>query len=68
MIFLILISNVLVRVSITLMNTVIKSKLEWKGFIWLILPYYSTSMKELRTGTQQGKNLKAEADAMAMED
>lgn len=68
MIFLILISNGLVRVSITLMNTMIKSKLEWKGFIWLILPYYSTSRKELRTGTQQGKNLKAEADAMATED
>lgn len=32
-----------------------KSKLGRKGFIWLIFPHYSLSPKEIRTGTQTGK-------------
>jgi hypothetical protein len=35
----------------------IKMKVEGKGFIWLILPYYCSLSKEVRIGTQVGQKL-----------
>jgi hypothetical protein len=42
-----------------------KKQLGRKGFIQLTLPYYCSSPKEVRTGTQAGQ--KAGADAEAVE-
>jgi len=36
-------------------NTVVKSKLGRKGFIWFILQCCNSSLKEVRTGTQAGQ-------------
>ena len=36
-------------------DTMTKTKLRRKGFIWLTLPHYSLSLKEGRTGTQTGQ-------------
>jgi hypothetical protein len=38
-----------------------------KGFIQLTLPHLCSSPKEVKTGTHQGRNLEAGADAEAME-
>jgi len=44
-----------------------QSKLRRKAFIWLTLPYYCSSSKEVRTGTHTGQEPEAGADAEAME-
>ena len=36
-------------------NTLTENNLERKGFIWLILPHPSPSLKEIRAGTQKGQ-------------
>jgi poly(3-hydroxyalkanoate) synthetase len=36
-------------------NTVTNSKLGRKGHIWLTIPHYSPSLKEVWTGTQTGQ-------------
>ena len=53
------------QVSIPGQNIVTKKQLERKGFIQLTFPHCSSSVKEVRTGTQAGQ--KAGADAEAME-
>jgi hypothetical protein len=40
------------------------TKLGRKEFIWLTLPYSCSSPKEVRTGTQAGKEAGADAEAM----
>ena len=44
-----------------------KNKVGREGFNWFILPYHFSSLKELRTGTQPGKNLEAGAGVESME-
>jgi hypothetical protein len=41
-----------------------RSKLGRKGFIQLTLPYCCLSPKEVRTGTQAGQDIGADAEAM----
>ena len=53
--------GVLVRVSIPAQT---RSKLGRKGFIELTLPRCSSSLKEVRTGTQAGQEAGADAEAM----
>lgn len=38
---------------VTIIKTLTKSSLEWKGFMWLKHPYHSPSLKEVRVGTQE---------------
>ena len=45
-----------------------KSKEERKGFIWLVFPHHSPSLKKVRAGTQAEQEPEAGADAEAMED
>jgi hypothetical protein len=45
-----------------------ESKIGRKGLIWLPLPHYHPSMKEVRTGIQKGRKLEAEANSEAMEE
>jgi hypothetical protein len=54
--------TVLVRVSIPAQNITIKKQVE--GFIQLILPHCCSSAKEVRTGTQAGQEVGADAEAM----
>jgi hypothetical protein len=49
------------------MNTMSKSNLGEKGFIWLRLPHQSSSLKSGQK-LKRGRNLEAGADAEAMED
>jgi hypothetical protein len=35
-----------------------------KGFIQLTFPYFCSSLKEVRTGTQAGQKARADAEAM----
>jgi hypothetical protein len=52
-----------IRVSISVINTMTKSKLERKWSIWLIFPHHwRKSGQEIK----QGKNLEAEADTEAI--
>lgn len=44
-----------------------KSKLGRKGFLWLTLSHCSLLSKEIRVGTQAGRNLKVEAGAKSTE-
>lgn len=44
-----------VRVSVAVINTMSKSTLGWEGFLLLILPGNSPSLKEVRAGTKQGR-------------
>lgn len=37
-------------------NTMTKSKLGRKGFIWLLLPRYSPSLKKVRIGNETGQD------------
>jgi hypothetical protein len=47
-----------------------KSKLDRKKFIWLLLLYHSLSQKEFGTGTKEGqlKNLEIGTNAETMEE
>jgi hypothetical protein len=45
-----------------------QGNLRRKIFIWSMLPPLLSSLKEVRTGTQNGRDLKAGADAEAMEE
>lgn len=59
-------SAVLVRVAIAVIKC--HSKLGRKGFTWLTLTYCGPSMKEVKVGTQIGRNLESWAHIEAMEE
>jgi hypothetical protein len=56
--------SVLVRVSIPVQTSWSRSKLGRKGFIQLTLPHCCSSPKEVRTRTQAGQDIGADAEAM----
>ena len=57
----------LVGVSIAVTKDHIKKQVREDRDYWLLLPGHSSSLEEVRKGTQKGKNLEAGADAEAME-
>lgn len=48
-------TTILVGISIIVMNTMTKKKLEREELNWLTLPHHSLSRKEIKTGTQVGR-------------
>lgn len=46
----------LVRITIAMLEHHDQRDLWRKGFSWLKLPHYSSSLKEVRTGTQTGQD------------
>jgi hypothetical protein len=50
-----LLHSVLIMVTVAAVKHHDQSKLRRKGFIWLTLPYYCSSSKEVRTRTQIGQ-------------
>ena len=45
------------RITVAVMKHFDKSNLGRKEFIWLLLPHYCLSVKEVMTGTQTGEEL-----------